>query len=132
QRSRAWNDSKVTAHHGIIPTLEPTNLSAMSEKERVVYALIRAHYLAQFLPHHEFDRTMALLTCGGQSLQAVGKQIVAPGWHLALPGKQQETADDDRAQRSQTLPALVAGTRCTVGQVDLKALKTQPPKPYTQ
>ncbi len=132
QRSRAWNDSKVTAHHGIIPTLEPTNLSAMSEKERTVYTLIRAHYLAQFLPHHEFDRTMALLTCGGQSLQAVGKQIVAPGWHLALPGKQQETADDDRAQRSQTLPALVAGTRCTVGQVDLKALKTQPPKPYTQ
>lgn len=132
QRSRAWNDSKVTAHHGIIPTLEPTNLSAMSEKERTVYTLVRAHYLAQFLPHHEFDRTMALLTCGGQSLQAVGKQIVAPGWHLALPGKQQETADDDRAQRSQTLPALVAGTRCTVGQVDLKALKTQPPKPYTQ
>lgn len=132
QRSRAWNDSKVTAHHGIIPTLEPTNLSAMSEKERTVYTLVRAHYLAQFLPHHEFDRTMALLTCGGQSLQAVGKQIVAPGWHLALPGKQQETADDDRAQRSQTLPALVAGMRCTPGQVDLKALKTQPPKPYTQ
>ena len=65
QRSRAWSDSKVTSHHGIIPTLEPTNLSAMSEKERAVYALIRAHYLAQFLPHHEFDRTVALLTCGG-------------------------------------------------------------------
>ncbi|MCE4552775.1 DNA topoisomerase, partial [Xanthomonas hortorum] len=30
QRSRAWNDGKVTAHHGIIPTLEPTDLSAMS------------------------------------------------------------------------------------------------------
>jgi len=132
QRSRAWNDSKVTAHHGIIPTLEPTNLSAMSEKERAVYALIRAHYLAQFLPHHEFDRTVARLTCGGQSLQAVGKQIVAPGWHLALPAERQEAADDDSAQRSQTLPALVAGMRCTVGQVDLKALKTQPPKPYTQ
>jgi DNA topoisomerase-3 len=25
QRSRAWNDGKVTAHHGIIPTLEPAN-----------------------------------------------------------------------------------------------------------
>ena len=132
QRSRAWSDSKVTSHHGIIPTLEPTNLSAMSEKEGAVYALIRAHYLAQFLPHHEFDRTVAWLTCGGQSLQAVGKQIVAPGWHLALPGKQQEAADDDSAQRSQALPALVAGTRCTLDQVDLKTLKTQPPKPYTQ
>ncbi|MBP0532914.1 DNA topoisomerase III, partial [Mycobacterium tuberculosis] len=29
QRSRAWNDAKVSAHHGIIPTLEPANLSTM-------------------------------------------------------------------------------------------------------
>ena len=42
QRSRAWNDGKVTAHHGIIPTLEPANLSAMSEKELAVYRLIKS------------------------------------------------------------------------------------------
>ncbi|MBN0063299.1 DNA topoisomerase III, partial [Pseudomonas aeruginosa] len=46
QRSRAWNDGKVSAHHGIIPTLEPANLSAMNEKELAVYRLIRAHYFA--------------------------------------------------------------------------------------
>ena len=74
QRSRAWNDSKVTAHHGIIPTLEPANLSAMSEKEQAVYRLIRAHYLAQFLPHHEFDRTMADLSCGQQKLVATASR----------------------------------------------------------
>ncbi|MCP5349245.1 MAG: DNA topoisomerase III [Pseudomonadales bacterium] len=132
RRSRAWDDTKVTAHHGIIPTLEPTKLSAMSDKEKAVYELIRAHYLAQFLPHHEFDRTVALLTCAGQSLQAVGKQVVTPGWHLALPDKRQDEAGDEPTQRSQILPALASGTRCTVDQVALKALKTQPPKPYTQ
>ncbi len=132
QRTRAWNDSKVTAHHGIIPTLEPANLSAMSEKELAVYALIRAYYLAQFLPHHEFDRTLALLDCAGQSLQAVGKQVIVPGWHLALPGKRQDAADDEPAQRSQILPPLDTGARCGVQQVELKALKTLPPKPYTQ
>ncbi|WP_207238101.1 MULTISPECIES: DNA topoisomerase III, partial [unclassified Pseudomonas] len=68
QRSRAWNDGKVSAHHGIIPTLEPANLSAMSDNELAVYKLIRAHYLAQFLPHHEFDRTTAQLLCSGQNL----------------------------------------------------------------
>ena len=66
QRSRAWNDGKVTAHHGIIPTLEPAKLSAMSEKELAVYRLIRSHYLAQFLPHHEFDRTVAKFSCGAE------------------------------------------------------------------
>lgn len=132
QRSRTWDDKKVTAHHGIIPTLEPTKLSAMSEKERAVYELIRAHYLAQFLPHHEFDRTVATLTCAGHSLQAVGKQVVEPGWHLTLPGKDEDAASDEADQRSQTLPVLVSGTRCAVEQVELKALKTQPPKPYTE
>jgi DNA topoisomerase-3 len=132
QRSRVWNDSKVTAHHGIIPTLEPANLSAMSEKEVAVYALIRAHYLAQFLPHHEFDRTLVVLDCAGQSLQAVGKRVIVPGWHLALPGKGRDAADDEPAQRSQILPPLDTGARCGVEQVELKALKTLPPKPYTQ
>ena len=132
QRSRAWDDRKVTAHHGIIPTLEPANLAAMSEKERAVYALIRAHYLAQFLPHHEFDRSVARLTCAGHSLQAVGTHVVEPGWHRALPAKDRDAGDDESDQRGQTLPALAAGTRCAIGEVELKALKTQPPKPYTQ
>jgi len=131
QRSRAWNDGKVTAHHGIIPTLEPANLSAMNEKELAVYRLIRAHYLAQFLPHHEFDRTVAQLACGGQSLAAVGKQIVAAGWRQVL-AEPEPDGDGEDAQRSQVLPALQAGLACQVGAVDLKALKTLPPKPYTQ
>src|SRR3546814_10946092 len=89
QRSRAWNDGKVTAHHGIIPTLEPANLSAMSEKELAVYRLLRSHYLAQFLPHHEFDRTLARLSGAGQHLQAVGKQLVIQGWPRVLADRPQ-------------------------------------------
>ena len=135
QRSRAWNDAKVTAHHGIIPTLEPTNLSAMSEKEQAVYGLIRSHYLAQFLPHHEFDRTVATLSASGQTLQAMGKQVAVVGWRLALINSGPDIpdgADDEPAQRSQILPPLSEGTHCQVGSVDLKALKTLPPKPFTQ
>ena len=130
-RSRAWNDGKVTAHHGIIPTLEPANLSAMSEKERAVYRLIRAHYLAQFLPHHEFDRTVADLSCGQQKLVATGKQVVAKGWRL-VPAEPQADEDGDGAARSQVLPALRDGMACQIAGADIKALKTMPPKPYTQ
>ena len=134
QRSRAWNDSKVTAHHGIIPTLEPANLSAMSEKEQAVYRLIRAHYLAQFLPHHEFDRTVADLSCGQQKLVATGKQVVVKGWLLVLaePERESSADEDGDAPRSQVLPALRDGMACQVAGADIKALKTMPPKPYTQ
>ncbi|EXL06470.1 DNA topoisomerase III [Brucella anthropi] len=135
QRSRAWNDAKVTAHHGIIPTLEPANLSAMSEKELAVYRLIRSHYLAQFLPHHEYDRTVAVLSAASQTLRATGKQVVVQGWHLAqlsnAPTKS-DVDDDDAANRGQILPPLSEGSRCQIGDLELKALKTLPPKHYTQ
>ncbi|EKM4240478.1 DNA topoisomerase III [Pseudomonas aeruginosa] len=131
QRSRAWNDGKVTAHHGIIPTLEPANLSALSEKELAVYRLIRAHYLAQFLPHHEFDRTVAEFSCGQQMLAATGKQVVIKGWRLVL-AEPQADEDGDAAARSQVLPPLREGLACQVAEVEIKALKTMPPKPYTQ
>ena len=131
QRSRAWNDGKVTAHHGIIPTLEPANLSPLSEKELAVYRLIRAHYLAQFLPHHEFDRTVAEFSCGQQMLVATGKQVVVKGWRLVL-AEPQADEDGDDAARSQVLPPLREGLACQVAEAEIKALKTMPPKPYTQ
>ncbi|MDU9027624.1 DNA topoisomerase III [Pseudomonas mediterranea] len=130
-RSRAWSDAQITAHHGIIPTLEPFALDALSQNERAVYALIRAHYLAQFLPHHEYDHTVVRLDCAGWLLKAKGKRIIEPGWHQVL--QSDLSADEDQPlQRSQLLPALRSGTRCDVQQVTLKSLKTQAPKAYTQ
>lgn len=127
--SRAWNDAKVTAHHGIIPTTEPANLARMSEPERQVYELIRSHYLAQFLPHHEFDRTQVELECGGQRLTAVGKQILVQGWKSLLDDS---VEDDEPSQKSQVLPALQQGTQCPLNDVKLKALRTAAPKPLTE
>lgn len=128
-RSRVWNDAKVTAHHGIIPTTEPANLARMSEPERNVYELIRSHYLAQFLPHHEFDRTQVELDCSGQRLTAVGKQILVQGWKGLLDDA---TEDDEPGQKSQVLPVLQQGTQCTVSDAELKAMRTTAPKPLTE
>ena len=72
RRSRAWNDAKVSAHHGIIPTGAGKEVSQLTGKHRAVYTLIRARYLAQFLPNHEYDRTQADFDCAGQALRAVG------------------------------------------------------------
>lgn len=134
QHSRAWNDGKITAHHGIIPALEPANLAAMSDKEQAVYRLIRAHYLAQFLPHHEFDRTVVQLASGPERLIATGKQVAVIGWRSVLnePAPDDGEGDNDNTPRSQILPPLANGTHCAVEHVELKALTTQPPRPYTQ
>ncbi|ATE78269.1 DNA topoisomerase III [Pseudomonas frederiksbergensis] len=127
--SRVWNDTKVSAHHGIIPTTEPANLARMSEQERQVYELIRSHYLAQFLPHHEFDRTQVELACGEERLTAVGKQIQVQGWKGLL---NENTEDDEPSHKSQVLPVLQQGTPCTVDDVELKSMRTAAPKPLTE
>ena len=127
--SRVWNDAKVTAHHAIIPTTEPANLARMSEQERQVYELIRSHYLAQFFPHHEFDRTQVELQCGAERLTAVGKQILVQGWKGLL---YENTEDDEPSHKSQVLPILQQGTQCAVDEVELKSMRTAAPKPLTE
>ena len=128
-RSRVWNDAKVTAHHAIIPTTEPANLGRMSEQERQVYELIRSHYLAQFLPHHESDRTEVELECGAERLTAVGKQILVQGWKDLLSDNAE---DNEPSQKSQVLPVLQQGTQCAVDDVELKSMRTTAPKPLTE
>lgn len=140
-RSPAWNDSKVTAHHGIIPTTEVVQLSQLSEDERGVYDLIKMRYLAQFFPPHEYDKTDAVLNAGGQVLKASGKVITVAGWRTTLSA-QVATADeagvgdsngaDESQNASQSLPAISQGTSCAVSGVNIKDRLTKPPSLFTE
>ena len=60
--------------------------------------------------------------------------MVVPGWRLVLaePKQEAEDAGDEATLGSQSLPALRQGLSCQVQAVDCKALKTLPPRPYTQ
>lgn len=131
-RSRIWNDKKITAHHGIIPTLEATNMAAMTEKELAVYKLVRSYYLAQFLPYHEYDRTVVELLCASEKLKATGKQIIIEGWHYILKEQSAQDEAKEAQAKSQVLPKLDQGSQCGVSGVEIKALKTLPPKPFTE
>lgn len=49
-KSKCFDDSKISAHHGIIPQNKKINLSSLSEKEKNVYIAICERYIMQFLP----------------------------------------------------------------------------------
>jgi len=148
QCSRVFNDSKITAHHGIIPTTEAANLAPMSETERAVYDLIRRRYLMQFLPDFQYEQTTVLLESAGHTLKASGRKIIHPGWKIALPkGVNHSKALPDNASPSlhrqtkpgepdaakeQTLPELTQGMACQVQNTVLKDCQTKPPAPYTE
>jgi DNA topoisomerase-3 len=126
QKSRVWNDSKITAHHAIIPTTQPADISKMSDDERRVYDLICRHYLAQFLPLHEVDKTQIQLGCAEHTFIANGNVVVIPGWKTVFSDNEQPDGDQ------QSLPALAENVLCPVQGCDIQAQKTRPPEHYTE
>lgn len=126
QKSRVWNNDKITAHHAIIPTTQPADLSKMNDDETRVYDLICRRYIAQFLPVHEVDRTQIRLECAGHTLSANGNTVVVSGWKALF-------SDDEHAENStQSLPLLSQGAVCPIQDVETKAQKTRPPEHYTE
>src|SRR5215469_2449164 len=60
-KGRAFNSSKVSAHHAIIPTQATADLARLSIGERKIYTLIARAYVAQFWPTHQYDQTDVLV-----------------------------------------------------------------------
>ena len=131
RRSRAWNDAKVGAHHGIIPTAAARGLERLAGRPRAVYELIRARYLAQFLPNHEYDRTQADFDCAVQrcarwaSASSNGLETRHARSTGAGTGQSRGTCAAKPAS-----PATVRGLRG--GRDHTQDQQTQPPKPFTE
>lgn len=54
-KTRAFDDSKLSAHYGIIPTEKKLDLGKLSNDERVIYELITQRFLLQFAKKREYD-----------------------------------------------------------------------------
>lgn len=132
--SRIWNDKKITAHHGIIPTKQAGDLSRLSTDERNVYQLIRQHYLAQFLPQMEVDATEATFNISGQLFRTTGNVVVVAGWKALFtePSRTAQIPADGNEDKeaASRLPPLQAGQTCRVQGAEEKRLQTKPPVPY--
>ena len=138
QRSRAWNDRKITAHHGMIPTAVVADPGAMTSPEQQVYRLIVQHYLAQFLPEAEHDHRQIVVTVRKERFQATGSVAVVAGWKTLFPrtseadrGEDGEPDDATDAPR-QALPDVRVGEAVAVARAGIDQKKTTPPKRFTE
>lgn len=130
-RSRTWNDKKVSAHHGIIPTMHKGDLSKLNDKERNIYDLVVRAYLAQFYPIHEFLSTTVIVTVENETFNARGKVITKPGWHSVYMDDSDED-DNDQDNDSQSLPDMNKGDSITCNQAARRDSKTKPPARFTE
>ena len=126
-RSRAWNDSKITAHHAIIPTTVACPFDKLTSMQQHIYYLVAQAYIAQFYPIHEYDQTRMVIEAADERFVAHGKTVTVPGWKVLY---QSDKHDDDEEEKG-TLPAVRKGdgVHYQNGQVDKKA--TKPPPRFT-
>jgi len=139
-KSPTWNDKKITAHHGIIPTLHAGNKNALSEPEQKLYELIVRAYIAQFWPVHEYLQTRVALEVSGETFTASGKTVTKNGWKdvyqqvnedEAKPAKGKGTASEDDSN-GQTLPAMQQGDPISCTEAQRIDAKTKPPARFTE
>lgn len=141
QKSRAWNDSKVSAHHAIIPTqkkLSAAKISAtLSSTEEKVYRLICRNYVAQFLPQHEFYAVVAQVNIATGLFVAKAKEPIAVGWKCVFPAARLSSNKDVNDAKYETehepeqkIPSLTVGESLMSLIPELIDKQTSPPKPF--
>ena len=119
---RIFDNSKISDHFAIIPTLEaPKNLS---EPEQKLYDLVVKRFLAVFFPPAEFLVTTRITEVAGHRFKTEGKVLVSPGW-LQVYGKEAQGEDEN-------LVAVAPGEKPLTEKIDAIGLVTKPPARYNE
>ncbi|KMK50491.1 DNA topoisomerase III [[Actinobacillus] muris] len=124
RKNRCWNDSKVEAHHAIIPTARQGQIK-LTENETRIYRLIARQYLLQFCPDAEYRKSKISLVIAGGQFVAQARNLIVAGWK-ALLGK-----EDSDEIAEPLLPVVKKGQRLHCEKGEIVSKKTQPPRHFT-
>ena len=119
-KGRAWNDSKVDAHHAIIPTDSRKPLSSLDNMSQHIYDLISRQYLCQFYPDYTYAECVAEIEINNGLFVSKSKAKLQDGWRVLFNKQDKDTF----------LPKLVKGQSlfCNKGEVIEK--NTKPPSNF--
>ncbi|MGR5347512.1 DNA topoisomerase [Vibrio mediterranei] len=139
RKSRAFNSSKTTAHHALMPTGNIDNYDKMTQDERRIYALICRNYIVQFMPKRRREVTtyeIELNTLNGEKYTLNGKssRTIDPGWevifakdHEGISDEDEEDTDENELDTSHIYP----GEQIPNFKVDCTQQATKPAPSYT-
>ena len=118
---RIFDNSKISDHFAIIPTLQAPK--KLTEAEEKIYDLVVKRFLAVFFPAAEYDVTTRITTVADQNLKTEGKVLVKAGW-LEVYGRGTEEAE--------TLVPVKDNEKVTVKESLVEEKATKPPVRYTE
>ena len=92
QKHKAFNASKIEAHHAIIPTTKSGAGIQLSEKERNVYNLVCVYFIGLFYPDAIRNKTKIHFDIKGDTFTATQSVLVQKGWEAL--GKDSDDEDE--------------------------------------
>jgi DNA topoisomerase-3 len=119
---RIFDDTKISDHFAIIPTLQVPR--ELSDAEFKIYELVARRFLAVFFPAAEFHVTTRITQVSGHAFKTEGKVLVSPGW-LAIYGR--ESQDQDAS-----LVPVAEHERVRTEDIEARGLATKPPARFTE
>ena len=129
KKSRAWNKSKITAHHAIIPTTNQAPLESLNEMERNIYLLIARQYMAQFYPEFIYDETVVNVNYKDEKFVVKGKVTKQLGWKEMYANWQNVKPNEDELE--MTLPKMAKDDPVEYKKAEILSKKTKPPSRFT-
>ena len=140
---RVVADDKVGDHHAIIPTDGPQHLAGIGPDERKIYDLVARRFLAAFHPPAKKEVTSVDTEAAGHLFRSSGTVIVDPGFlavydtaapvepEVAADAEAEETSEEEQIEKT-LLPALAEGETSAIGEVQVLAKETSPPRHFTE
>ncbi len=126
-KSKCWNDSKVGAHHGVIPTSVLSSKSTLNPHEQKVYQLVSRQYLMQFFPNAQYTQNKLKFKIKEGLFIASGKWLIEAGWKVLV---QQEKVKE--SNEAVYVPTLAEGSQLQCSGGEVKHCMTEPPKTFTE
>jgi DNA topoisomerase-3 len=133
-KSKAWNNSKVSAHHAIIPTEKSVNNITLNSFEKNVYQLIVRQYLAQFYPPYLYQQTQVELDIAQGKFTVNAKVQQQIGWKIMFQSSKSKNSAQPNSEHDsfseQLLPTLKQGEMLHCEQGFIAEKVTIAPKAY--
>ncbi|CAM3424406.1 DNA topoisomerase III [Pseudostreptobacillus hongkongensis] len=127
-KSRAFNDKNITAHHGIIPTLNG-DISSFNKEEKNIYELIAKRYVIQFMTKKKVEKTEGILNVEDNIFKATSSKILDKGYSVIYSEDKEE---NDEMTGLSNIKEGIYNIETKKEDYKIEERESQPKKAYTE
>ena len=132
--ARVTDNSKVTDHHAILPTvqLEKQDASALPQSEQKILNLVGMRLLCATGEKHTYAETQIMLSCEGYAFKTKGKTVIQNGWKAVEELFKASLKTKEKDDPVKSLPEVHEGDVLDCLSASVTEHFTTPPKQYTE